>query len=322
MSRIVHISSHYYPSIGGQERFCEELAITTAQLGNEVHVITQTTEGRRGYEEISGVKIHRISPLFGYSNACVIPNIKQKIKELEPDITHIQGISPGMADFVVKNAKHRIIMTWHNDPALTDEKIYKILVFIYRRFFFPKVLAKLDKMILPSESLKYHSKFIGMVPREKISVIPNAVDLEKFSPGNQNKIDYKKELKISSRFLIIFVANMKPNHAYKGVEYLLNAIKQVKDLDAMFSLIGEGELKQRYMEIANSLGISDRVRFTGKIDDDILIKYYRAADVLVLPSISTETESIVMIEAMASGTALIATRIHGPMEMIREGHNG
>src|SRR5579885_3331234 len=99
MPKILHITSHYPPNIGGQERFCEGIAILAARSGNDVHVITQHVEGKGDYEVIDGVKIHRIRPLIKYSKACVIPSIKQKIKELSPDIIHIQGISPGMVDF-------------------------------------------------------------------------------------------------------------------------------------------------------------------------------------------------------------------------------
>ncbi|OLB91157.1 MAG: hypothetical protein AUH25_03270 [Thaumarchaeota archaeon 13_1_40CM_38_12] len=308
--------------MGGQERFCEGIAVLTASLHNEVHVITQSTGRKENHEIINGVKIHRINPLIRYSKACLMPSIKQKIRKLEPDIIHIQGISPGMADFVEKKNNNRIIMTWHNDPILADNPIYKILVFIYRKFVFPKVVAKLDKIILPSEYLKYHSKFITMVPSEKITVIPNAVDLDKFSPGDKNKDECKKEISVFSKFLISFAASMDPQHAYKGVEILLHAIAQVKNLDVFFVLVGEGDLKQKYVELATSLGISDKVKFTGWVDDDTLIKYYRASDVFVLPSISTEVMPIVIIEAMACGTPVITTRIHGPMEMISDGRNG
>jgi glycosyltransferase involved in cell wall biosynthesis len=321
MFRILHLSSHYPPSIGGQERFCDEIAALTARLGNEVHVITQYVKGKDNYEVIHDVKIHRIKPFIKYSKACVIPSIKQKIKELNPDVIHIQGISPGMADFIgKKNA--RIIMTWHNDPTVSDNLLYKTLVFLYRKFVFPKVVRKLDRIILPSEYLKHHSKFIAMVPSEKISIIPNAVDLEKFSPGNKNKEEHKKEVNISSHFLILFVASMDKQHTYKGIEILLDAIAQVRDLDVSFVLIGDGSLKQKYVELANSLGISNKITFTGKIDDNTLIKYYRASDVFVLPSLSTEVMPIVIIEAMACGTPVIATSIHGPMEMIHEGYTG
>jgi glycosyltransferase involved in cell wall biosynthesis len=322
MPRILHLSPHYYPSKGGLERFCEDIAVRTARLNNEVHIITQTTEGREDYEEINGVKIHRIKPLFRYSKACVCPNIKQKIREIDPDVVHVQGPAPGMVDFITKNKGKKIIMTWHNDLTLSNKIMYKILAFIYLQFMFPKVISRLDKIILPSESFRYHSKFITKVPTEKISVIPNAVDLEKFSPGIGNKEKYKKELDVKSRFLIIFVASMDRHHAYKGVEYLLSAIKQIKDLDVLFVLVGDGILRQKYMEIANSVGISTKIRFTGRIDDDLLIKYYRAADIFVLPSVSTENMPIVMIEAMACGTPIITTCLHGPMEMIQEGVNG
>jgi glycosyltransferase involved in cell wall biosynthesis len=128
---------------------------------------------------------------------------------------------------------------------------------------------------------------------------------------------------VNSRFFGTFVASMEPLHYYKGAEYLLHALSQLRDLDLTFSFVGEGELKLKYIELAKELGIWDKVRFPGHGDNDLLLKYYRAADVLILPSISTaETQGIVLIEAMACGTPVITTKIHGPMEMVNEGYNG
>jgi glycosyltransferase involved in cell wall biosynthesis len=325
--RIAYLTPYYYPSVGGIERFCEGIATRMAQADNEVHIITQTIKDEKDNEEVNGIKIHRIKPIFRYSKSLITPNIKQKIKEISPAIIHIQGPAPGMEDFVAKDTGTKIIMTCHTDLTLNDTVIYKTLATLYRTFVFPRVVSKLDGIVLLSEVFKYHSAFSKLftkIPQDKISIIPNAVDLEIFSPGNKTKMEYKKDLNIDSKFFGTFVASMEPKHTYKGVEYLLHAISLIKDdVDITFSLVGEGELKQRYIEIANALGISDRVRFPGHGNNEILVKHYRAADIFALPSTSTaETQGIVMIEAMGCGTPVITTKIHGPMEMVYEGYNG
>ena len=96
----------------------------------------------------------------------------------------------------------------------------------------------------------------------------------------------------------------------------------LREANTTFALIGEGQLKQKYELLAKSFGISDRVKFLGKVNDDELIDYYRAADFFLLPSISVEFMPLVLIEAFACGTPAIVTSIHGPMEMIKDGFNG
>lgn len=324
--RILHVSPYYYPSIGGLERFCEEIATRTCQLVDyDVHVLTQTAMGEKDYEEINGIKIHRIKPLFKSFKALVTPNIQSKINDISPDVIHVQGPAPGMVDFISKNkeGKTKIIMTFHNALDLNSNTPYKIMAALYRTFAFPKVVSKLDRIILLSVAFMHSSKLFANIPPEKISIIPNGVDIGKFSPGDQTKNEYKRDLNIHARFLGLFVANMEAAHFYKGAEYLLHAIALLnKDLSINFTLVGEGELKHKYIEIANSLGISDRVRFVGKVDDSVLVNYYRAADIFILPSTSVEMLPVVIIEAMACGTPVITTRIPGPRDMIREGYNG
>ncbi len=324
--RVVYISPYYFPSVGGIERFCQAIAVEMFKLGNEVHVITKTVDGKSSREEIDGIKIHRISPLFQYSKAVVVPDIRNKLRELSPDVIHIQGPAPGMENFIDRNNKTQIVMTCHTDLTLDSTITYKILSSAYRRLVFPKVLSKLDAIVLLSEAFRYTSKFSKLFARSKpnlVKIIPNAVDTEVFSPGEKSKTEYKNDLNVNSRFFGTFVASMEPLHYYKGAEYLLHAISRLQDLDITFSFVGEGELKLKYIELAKMLGISNRVSFPGHGDNNLLLKHYRAADVLVLPSISTaETQGIVLIEAMACGTPVITTKIHGPMEVVTEGYNG
>jgi glycosyltransferase involved in cell wall biosynthesis len=323
--RILHISPYYYPSVGGVERFCEEIANRTYRLGNEVHVLTQTVDGQQDEEEIRGIKIHRIKPVMQYSKALITPNIREKIRDISPDIVHIQGPAPGMVDFIRKDNKTKILMTCHNDLSLDHSLAYKILSAAYRTIVFRKIIQKIDKLIILSEAFRSQSRFskvIASVPEYKLTIIPNGVDVEQFSLGNNSKNEYKDYLSVNSRFFAIFVGSMEPLHAYKGVEYLLHAISKTRDLDITFGVIGEGQLKQKYMKIARSLGILDRVSFPGKIDDKMLVSYYRAADLFILPSLSVEVMPTVMLEAMACGTPIIAARTPGPTAMITEGYNG
>jgi glycosyltransferase involved in cell wall biosynthesis len=324
--RVVYLSPYYLPSVGGIERFCQAIATEMHRLGNDVHVVTKTVEGKTDREEMDGIKIHRVRPFFQYSKAVIAPDVWKKLKELRPEVIHIQGPAPGMENFVGTSGKSKIVMTCHTDLTLDSSLSYKIISSAYRKFVFPRVLSKIDAVVLLSEAFRKTSKFSKLFARldpNLIKIIPNAVDVERFNPGDKSKAEYKRDLDVNSRFFGTFVASMEPLHYYKGAEYLIQALSQLGGLDITFSFIGEGELKFKYIELAKELGIWDKVSFPGHGDNELLLKHYRAADVLVLPSISTaETQGIVLIEAMACGTPVITTKIHGPMEMVIEGYNG
>ena len=221
--RVLFISPFYYPSIGGVERFCHEIAIQTQKAGHEVHILTQSIDGLNDYEFTEGIAIHRIKPLLRFSKGLLMPRIKSKVEEISPDVIHIQGPAPGTADFISKRPDTKIIMTCHNDLSLTDSFLYKSAVTIYRTLVFPGLVKKVDKIVMLSNAFRFFPKLLASVPVEKISIIPNGVDVNRYSPGEYDKAGYKSKLNIESDFMGLFVGSMEKLHAYKGIEYLLGA---------------------------------------------------------------------------------------------------
>jgi len=322
MLKIVHVCPFYYPSIGGIEVFCRELATRTASLGHEVHVITQVMHGFPGYYHDGKVKIHRLRPLLKLYKGVFIPHVAKKIGEIDPDIIHIQAPAPGMAEFAALDGGARILMTYHNDPKLSNDWLYVISVEAYRRLIFPRIISNVDKMVVLAKSSKEMSPFLRGVPDSKISLIPNGVDVDRFSPGDRSRGWYKELVDVDSEYVVLFVGSMGRWHAYKGVRYLIDSIRYLDDLHVMFVFVGEGDLKEQYYAYAKSIGLSSKTKFVGKVDDDELPDYYRACDVFVLPSTSVENCPLVLLEAFACGLPAITTRIAGPMELVEEGVNG
>ncbi len=112
------------------------------------------------------------------------------------------------------------------------------------------------------------------------------------------------------------IVTVKRLHPVAGYETLLRAIPQILSdhPDATFALIGEGELRGRLEAHAREAGVSARVKFLGRIDHQSISQYYAAADVFVLPS-NVESWGTVMLEALASGTPVVATDTSGGVEV-------
>lgn len=164
-------------------------------------------------------------------------------------------------------------------------------------------------VITPSEYMKNLLIEKFRLPNEKISVVPIAV--------NEDVFDVKKK-KSGERGKLLFVGRLVKE---KGLDALLNALK-ITDLDdAELTVVGEGPLKEDYISLAKKPGIADRVSFRGWVTRKELLKEFGRADVLVVPSLA-ENFPRITLEAMGSGTPVVASSVGGIPEQIRDGLNG
>jgi glycosyltransferase involved in cell wall biosynthesis len=113
---------------------------------------------------------------------------------------------------------------------------------------------------------------------------------------------------------------------YKGLDVLLQAVggnAELHGTNLALIVVGDGELKQRYIEMSRDMGLGKTAMFVGNINDEILPQYYAASDVLVLPSKDmSEGFGLTLLEANASGKPVIASRVGGIPSVVRDKHNG
>jgi rhamnosyl/mannosyltransferase len=132
-------------------------------------------------------------------------------------------------------------------------------------------------------------------------VIPLGVDEKMFKPIKVKKLKKK---------VLLFVGRLFP---YKGLEYLLGAIKIISDKrrDFILFIVGEGKLRKKLEKMLRDLKIKNLVKFTGALPDEELIKYYNLCDIFILPSIhKSEAFGISQLEAMACGKPVISTNLN------------
>ena len=159
-------------------------------------------------------------------------------------------------------------------------------------------------------------------PEEKIEVIPCGVDAQLFSPSDHGLA--KRKLGLEGSSVVLFVGRLEP---IKGVEILLEAVAQLEDMGSVKTLIIGGNLEEhdqemeRLQSIGQELGISNKVDFVGRLDQEELPIYYNAADICVVPSYY-ESFGLVALEAMACGTPVIASRVGGLPTFIKDGLTG
>lgn len=186
----------------------------------------------------------------------------------------------------------------------------------------PLIIANLctDRFLVNSESIKNYLIKNQKINPKKIDVIMNGVDLNRFRPSaNEDKKKYKKDLGIDTDHLVVgVISNLKPE---KGLEHFIRAAALASEVNSKvrFVIVGKGPLEDELRQIAGDLRVQDKILFAGGSDD--VRKFLFAFDIGVLCSVS-EGFSNAILEYMAAGLPVIATKVGGNMEQVQDGITG
>ena len=183
------------------------------------------------------------------------------------------------------------------------------------------VMSDADGIIVSTEEEKSDVISLYNAPPHKVEVIPAGVNLDTFSPVEQ---DYaRRELGIEEENIILYVGRIEP---LKGIDILIRAVPLLEcanDLRVM--VVGgnpSGDMEmERLKTIAEDLGIRNSVTFTGPVPQDRLPTYYSAADIYVLPS-HAESFGLAALEAMACGTPVVVSRVGGLKTFVDNAETG
>ncbi len=157
------------------------------------------------------------------------------------------------------------------------------------------------------------------VDAEKVRIVPNGVDTEKFKP-QEDVAAAKRQFSLGGEPCVLFVGSLIPR---KGLPFLVEAAKKIvkTHADARFLLVGDGPLQEPLQNSLAQANLSGNFVFLNHIDEEALPSVYNCADVFVLPSIQ-EGQGIVLLEAQASAKPVVAFDIGGVNETVRNGETG
>ncbi|MDP1902585.1 MAG: glycosyltransferase, exosortase A system-associated [Rubrivivax sp.] len=163
------------------------------------------------------------------------------------------------------------------------------------------------------------------IAADKITVIPNAVDIDTFGPGGTPDAALKTHLGLDGATVLGFIGSF---YAYEGLDLLLAALPALlrKRGDLRVLLVGGGPQEAALKAQAQQLGLADKVVFTGRVPHAEVQRYYDLVDVLTYPRHSMRLTELVTplkpLEAMAQGRLLVASDVGGHKELIRHGETG
>lgn len=319
--KIAQISATFPPYMAGTGNVCYHNAVELAKLGHDVTVFTSRYPDE-DYTYPDLITVKRYKPWFRIGNAPFLP---QLLSLRGFDIIHLHYpffFGGELVYLLSKLTKQKYVITYHNDVIL--QGLTRRALAIYNSLVTRLVCDRSQKVCVTSIDYAQHSEIskITTVTTEKLVEIPNGVDINRFDPSlDQHEI--KKRYSIDSKKVVLFVGALDSAHYFKGVDFLLRSFAQIRDENTYLIVVGDGDLRQSYIELSQNLNISDRTFFTGRISDDDLPKYYAAADLAVLPSTTMgEAFGLVLVEAMACGKPVIASDLPGVRTVVDDGVNG
>jgi PEP-CTERM/exosortase A-associated glycosyltransferase len=163
------------------------------------------------------------------------------------------------------------------------------------------------------------------IAAERVTVIPNAVDIDAFDPGGQPDLALKARLGLADATVVGFIGSF---YAYEGLDLLMEALPALlkRRPDVRVLLVGGGPQDAALKAQAAALGVADKVVFTGRVPHAEVQRYYDLVDVLAYPRHSMRLTELVTplkpLEAMAQGRVLVASDVGGHKELIRHGETG
>lgn len=300
--RVLQVNKLYYPEIGGIEKTLQQISEGLNQQDDiELKVLVCQKKGRGRVDQVNGVEIHRAGSFGVLASVPISFSFLWKFKKMAKEADVVQFHLPfplGDLACILSGYKGKVAAFWHSD--VVKQKKWMILYRPVMELF----LKRADVILVGAEGIAKGSKYLSSY-LDKCRIVPFAVTdrILKEGEAHLKKNGYgKKDHNINYLFIGRLVY-------YKGCSVLLEAFSRMPE-DTTLTLVGDGILKEELQQRAEELGMADRVKFTGLVDDAKLRSCMEYADVFVLPSVErSEAFGLVQLEAMAYGIPVINTKL-------------
>lgn len=317
-------------AVGGVAVHVSELASALARKGNDVHLFSRMAPGKSTYELIDGVHHHfvpfQLNPHFITEIDLMCAAFVQALYETEEfggafDIIHAHDWLTVQALVRIKKDRGRkTVLTMHSTeygrcgntmPGGDSEQI---------RHLEWLGMYEADRLVAVSNVLKNETSWLYSVPNERIRVIYNGINCDRYN-GWIDSLAVRKMYEIAPDDpIVLFVGRMAWQ---KGPDLLMEAIPNVLKRDSRTKFIfgGDGSMRSDMECAVNRMGVKDSTRFLGHVGGWRLMDLYKSADCICVPS-RNEPFGIVILEAWAAGKPVVASVNGGPSEFVWDNVNG
>jgi len=330
--KILIATDSYHPTVNGAAYFAYRLATTLTKRGHNVFVMCPSRSFKNTVSNDKGVTVYGIRsihipvyPNFRFSPPLISEKIiRRAVEEISPDIVHTQdhflictravsvakklGIPViGTSHFMPENLVHFLHL-----PKFAKGWSHKVAWRLCIR-----VLEQLDLVTTATKTAAALLKNAGF--SKDVMPISSGIDLERFKPTNDGLYLKRTFAVPTDKPVLLYVGRLDKE---KRIDIILRALPDILRVTSVhLVLAGVGKEKQKLEELTEKLGIRKAVTFTGFVPDEDLQNIYRIGDLFVTAGIA-ELQSIVTMEAMASGLPVVAVNVMALPELVHDGENG
>lgn len=334
--RVIRIAEDY-PAFGkpqyGLQPVFYYLSKEQARLGHEVHVIARRSSNDGDVENYDNVYVHRVGKPFSMKSVSKVVGLTSSGRE---HIIHTHATS-GLSLGILRPAIRCPIVSHIHGSTISKHMPVKLRFveineqFSLRRIWYyylreRTLWSRANRLLAVSNKVNDDLQAYYKIPESKITTVYNGVDTEVFKPFNS--IEIPSELSpLADKKVVLYVGHFGPR---KGILFLIEAMKKVvKEVPDSALLCVGGTPKwlgrEAYWNVLRSAvrtaQLERKVHLLDKVPNNTLPSYYNLASVFVLPSYY-ESFAKVVIEALACGKPVVATREGGASEIVTEGQNG
>ena len=311
------VSPYLPPHIGGVERYVETVARELARREWRVVIATTSTHRARRPDRLpdSAIEVRYLNAWGRVSNTPVgahwYADLCRIIDEDGIDVVNAHAPVPGLADVAERAARTvPFVLTYHAGPMTKKRAAVNVGLRAYEQFVVRRTVGRSSALICSSTYVRdFLRPFCHSTP---VEVIPPGVDISHY---------WRDEG--AHRRNLLFVGSLERSTRYKALDSLLEALAllRTQGKDVALDVVGDGSARSEFEAQSAALEISDRVTFHGAAGPDRLTSFYQHASALVVPS-RFDSFPTVIVEALACGTPVIASRVGGIPTVVRHEGNG
>ena len=313
--KIALVSPYDHSVAGGVGTHIRGLDRAFRAMGHDVRILAPASDEAGLAGNVMVISDHVVPVGISGSKAritlslSVYRTVKRILKEEQFDVVHIhEPLVPTLPIFVLRHTHGVTIGTFH---AYRES----YAGYDYTKVILRRLMQRLDARTVVSQAvLPYITRYF---PGE-YHIIPNGIDPERFRPDGLRPLERFDDGKLN----ILYLGRLDKR---KGFRYLLAAFARVKAQVPQARLIVAGafskEDKEKYVRQTREDGLHD-VKFVGYVSNEEKPRYFRTADVFCAPSTGFESFGLVLLEAMAAGTPIVASDIPGYRHVVTNGAEG
>lgn len=328
------MTNNYKPIMGGVPISIERLARGLEALGHEVTIFAPTYQEQREMEEGDSreeANVFRYATCMKhFIGGIVLPNpfdirIEKEFRRKAFDIIHVHHpmLIGRTAAHLSRKFHIPLVFTYHTRyeqyASCYTKGICKLdrIMPLYLRGF----LKRCDFVFAPTAGMQDYLTDICHVPVENTGILPTGIEQANFNVSQETAAEIRRLYGAEHMPLLLTVSRMASE---KNVSFLLESLARVKALyrkPFRMLMIGDGPDKKALEERSRMLGLQEDIVFTGTIPNERIAAYFKAADGFLFAS-KTETQGIVVLEAFAGATPVIAVKASGVEDLVDDGVNG